>query len=226
MNTGIDDAANLSWKLAAMVHGWGGGSLIESYELERKPVAVRNTIAARELAKRNGSTLASPAMEEDTAEGEAARRQVGAHLSTFGEAFASIGLQLGARYDGSPIVVANGVPPADNFAQYTPSSVPGGRAPHIWLDEGRSRGSSLYDRLGIGFTLLRLGGHAAGSTALEAAARDRGIPLDVLDHPSDAARDLYERDLVLIRPDQHVAWRGNRSPHDPDMLWSKLVGAA
>ena len=147
------------------------------------------------------------------------------HLSTFGEAFASIGLQLGARYDGSPIIVPDGAPPADDFSRYVRSSVPGGRAPHIWLDERRERGSSLYDHLGIGFTLLRLGGHATGSAALEAAARRRGIPLDVLDHPSDAVRDLYERDLVLVRPDQHVAWRGNRSPDDPDMLWSKLVGA-
>jgi hypothetical protein len=224
MNTGIDDAANLSWKLAAMVHGWGGASLLDSYEIERKPIAVCNTIAARELAKRNGSTLASPAMEEDTAEGEAARRQIGAHLSTFGEAFASIGLQLGARYDGSPIIVPDGAPPADNFSRYNPSSAPGGRAPHIWLDERRGRGSSLYDRFGIGFTLLRFGGHAADSAALEVTARRHGIPLDVLDHSSDAARDLYERDLVLIRPDQHVSWRGNRPPNDPDLLWSKLVG--
>ena len=226
MNTGIDDTANLSWKLAAMVHGWGGASLLDSYEIERKPIAVRNTIAARELAKRNGTIPTPSAMEEDNAEGEAARRQVGTHLSTFGEAFASIGLQLGVRYDGSPIIVPDGAPPADNFSRYTPSSAPGGRAPHIWLDERRGRGSSLYDRLGIGFTLLRLGGHAADSAALEATARRRGIPLDVLDHPSEAARDLYERDLVLIRPDQHVAWRGNRPPNDPDMLWSKLVGAA
>ena len=153
-------------------------------------------IAARELAKRNGAIPTSPAMEDDNAEGEAARRRVGAHLSTFGEAFSSIGLQLGVRYDGSPIVVPDGAPFADNFSRYTPSSVPGGRAPHLWLDERRGRGSSLYDRLGIGFTLLRLGGHAAGSAALEAAARRRGIPLDVLDHRSDATRDLYERDLV------------------------------
>jgi Aromatic-ring hydroxylase, C-terminal len=163
-------------------------------------------------------------MEEDNAEGEAARRRVGAHLSTFGEAFSSIGLQLGVRYDGSPIIVPDGVPPADNFSRYTPSSVPGGRAPHFWMDEWRGRGSSLYDRLGIGFTLLKLGRHAAGSAALEAAARRRGIPLDVLDIPSETARDLYGRDLVLIRPDQHVAWRGNQPSQDPDMLWNKLVG--
>src|SRR5262249_37264446 len=127
-------------------------------------------------------------------------------------------------YDGSPIVIPDGAPPADNFARYTPSSVPGGRTPHIWLDERRGPGSSLYDRLGIGFTLFRLGGDPAGSAALEAAARRHGIPLAVLDHPSEAARDLYERDLVLIRPDQHVAWRGNQPPNDADMLWSKLVG--
>jgi 2-polyprenyl-6-methoxyphenol hydroxylase-like FAD-dependent oxidoreductase len=225
MNTGIDDAANLSWKLAAMVHGWGGASLVDSYELERKPVAIRNTIAARELAKRNGTIPTSSAMEYDSAEGEAARCRVGAHLSTFGEAFSSIGLQLGVRYDGSPIIVPDGAPPADDFSRYAPSSVPGGRAPHIWLDERRKRGSSLYDRLSVGFTLLKFGPHAAGSVALEAAAHRRGIPLQVLDLPGEAARDLYERDLVLIRPDQHVAWRGNRPPQGPDIVWSKLVGA-
>ena len=226
MNTGIDDAANLSWKLAAMVHGWGGASLVNSYELERKPVAVRNTIAARESwPSATGRSRPRPQWRKITPRARPPGARSKHICRTFGEAFASMGLQLGVRYDGSPIIVPDGAPPAENFSQYIPSSVPGGRAPHIWLDEGRGRGSSLYDRLGIGFTLLRLGGHAADSAALEAAARCRGIPLDVLDHPGDAARDLYERDLVLIRPDQHVAWRGNRPPHDPDMLWSKLVGA-
>ena len=98
-------------------------------------------------------------------------------MSTFGEAFSSIGLQLGARYDGSPIIVPDSAPLADDFARYTPSSVPGGRAPISGWTSGAARGSSLYDRLGVGFTLLRFGGHAAGSAALEAAARRRGIPL-------------------------------------------------
>ena len=155
----------------------GGASLVEWYELERKPVAVRNTIAARELAKRNGTIPTSPAMEEDNAEGEVARRRVEEHLSTFGEAFSSIGLQLGVGYDGRPIIVPDGAPPADNFSRYIPSSVPGGRAPHIWLDERRGRGSSLYDRLGIGSTLLRLGGHAAGSATLEAGRAAAAFPL-------------------------------------------------
>ena len=225
MNTGVDDAANLSWKLAAMIQGWGRLHLIDSYEVERKPVAVRNTIAARELAKRIASIPISPVMEEASADGQAARDKAGAHLATFGEAFASIGVQLGARYDGSPIIAGDGPPPADDFIRYAPSGVPGGRAPHAWLDAGRGRGSSLYDRLGAGFTLLRLGGKAADAAALEDAARASGIPLTVLDIADDATRELYGRDLVLVRPDQHVAWRGNRAPDDPRGLWGKLVGA-
>jgi 2-polyprenyl-6-methoxyphenol hydroxylase-like FAD-dependent oxidoreductase len=227
MNTGIDDsAANLSWKLAAVLQGWGGSNLISSYEVERKPVAVRNTVAARELAKRIASIPISPEMEDVSADGEAARRRTGAYLATFGETFASIGVQLGVRYDDSPIIADDGPAPADDFIRYTPSSVPGGRAPHMWLDASRGRGSSLYDRLGAGFTLLRLGGKAIDTTALEDAARASGIPLKVLDVADEAARDLYDRDLAVIRPDQHIAWRGNGVPDDPRSLWAKLTGAS
>jgi 2-polyprenyl-6-methoxyphenol hydroxylase-like FAD-dependent oxidoreductase len=226
MNTGIDDAANLSWKLAAVLQGWGGSNLLSSYEVERKPIALRNTIAARELAKRIASIPISPEMEDATADGGAARHKTGAHLATFGETFASIGVQLGVRYDGSPIVADDGPAPADDFIRYTPSSVPGGRAPHVWLDGRRGHGSSLYDRLGAGFTLLRLGGKTADTTALEDAARALGIPLKVLDVADEAARELYDRHLALIRPDQHVAWRGNGVPDDPRSLWSRLTGAS
>jgi 2-polyprenyl-6-methoxyphenol hydroxylase-like FAD-dependent oxidoreductase len=226
MNTGIDDAANLSWKLAAVLQGWGGPSLLSSYEIERKPIAVRNTVAARELAKRMASIPISPAMEDAGPDGEAARQTTGAHLATFGETFGSIGVQLGARYDGSPIIAEDGRAPADDFIRYAPSSVPGGRAPHVWLDEGRGHGSSLYDRLGAAFTLLRLGGKAIDTTALEDAARAAGIPLKILDVAAEAARDLYDRDLALIRPDQHVAWRGNAVPNDPRSLWARLTSAS
>jgi hypothetical protein len=226
MNTGIDDAANLSWKLAAVIQGWGGTSLLGSYEVERKPIAIRNTIAARELAKRMASIPISPEMEEATANGEAARRKAGAHLATFGETFASIGVQLSVRYDGSPIIADDGPAPADDFIRYKPSSVPGGRAPHVWLDARRSHGSSLYDRLGNGFTLLRLGRKTADTTALEDAARASGIPLKVIDVPDEAARELYDRDLALIRPDQHIAWRSNSMPGDPCGLWARLTSQA
>ena len=220
MNTGIDDAA----KLAAMVQGWGGGGLPASYEAERKPVAVRNTGAARQLSKNIGDIAIPPALEDDSPAGAQARRELGAVLSTCGEQYGSLGVQLGARYDGSPVIAENGAPPADDFIDYTPSSVPGGRAPHVWMDDGRGNGSSLFDRLGTGFTLLRLGRHApAGSALANAAARAR-IPFKVLDCPDGDARDLYGCDLALIRPDQHVAWRGQADAVDAERLIARVVG--
>jgi 2-polyprenyl-6-methoxyphenol hydroxylase-like FAD-dependent oxidoreductase len=225
MNTGMDDASNLAWKLAALVQGWGGPRLLQSYEMERRPVAERNTIAARELNKHLIAMPAPPEMEEDTAAGAAARRQVSAHLLTMGEEFASIGVQLGARYDGSPIVSTDGAPPADDYVHYVPSAVPGGRAPHLWLGPGRAYGDSLFDRLGKGFTLLRFGGRADGDP-IQAAAAARKIPLAVLDVPLAAARDLYGRNLALVRPDQYVAWRGDCAPDDPARLMAQVVGDA
>ncbi len=224
MNTGIDDAANLAWKLAAMVQGWGGPHLLDSYEAERRPIAIRNTNAARALARNVGDVPLPPEMEEASAGGEAARRRVGDVLSTFGEEFASIGVQLGARYDGSPIVAADGAPPRDSLTEYVPSSVPGGRAPHLWLNSGRGPGDSLFDRLGIGFTLLRLGPKAPDCAAIREAAKKGNVPLAVLDVPDPAARDLYAGDLCLIRPDQHVAWRGDAEPGDTQAVMGRLVG--
>ena len=134
-------------------------------------------------------------------------------------------MQLGARYDGSPIVVADGAPPPDELDRYTPSGVPGGRAPHYWPGQGRGIGDSLFDRFGKGFTLLRLGGKAADTSSIEAAARKRSVPLTVIDLPQADARELYGRDLALVRPDQYVAWRGNAPPSDPDRVIGRLIGA-
>jgi 2-polyprenyl-6-methoxyphenol hydroxylase-like FAD-dependent oxidoreductase len=224
MNTGIDDASNLAWKLAAMVQGWGRGGLLATYEIERMPIAVRNTDAARKLTANIGETDVNPEIERDTAAGEAARRAAGAMLANFSEQFGSIGVQLGVRYDGSSVIIFDGGAPADNLVKYTPTSVPGGRAPHIWLDEKRTYGNSLYDRLGTSFTLLRLGPHPPDTSRMMTAAARQSIPLKVLDVPDIDARDLYERDLVIIRPDQHVAWRGNVSA-DPDRLFAQVIGA-
>ncbi len=135
-------------------------------------------------------------------------------------------MQLGGRYDGSPIVAENGAPPADDFINYMPSSVPGGRAPHFWVDHGRGIGSSLFDQLGTGFTLLRLGSNAPSGSRLADAAAQAGIPFNVLDCPYADARDLYGCDLALIRPDQHVAWRGNADPPDAERLLASAVGGA
>ncbi|MBW4717527.1 FAD-dependent monooxygenase [Saccharothrix obliqua] len=223
MNTGIDDVVNLAWKLAAAVQGWGGARLLDTYELERRPVALRNTRAARELNLGLGAVDRPADLEADTPGGRAARAKAGAELAEYGRrTLDTSGVQLGARYDGSPIVVADGgTPPADDFTRYTPTSVPGGRAPHLWLDDFHGPHSSLYDRFGAGFTLLRLGGRAPHANALRAEAAARGIPLTVLTLPDPVARDLYERDLVLVRPDQHVAWRGNR---EPEALWPVVTG--
>jgi 2-polyprenyl-6-methoxyphenol hydroxylase-like FAD-dependent oxidoreductase len=225
MNTGVDDAANLAWKLAATLQGWGGPHLLASYESERKPVAVRNTGAARQLSKNIGDLAIPPELEQGSPAGAQARRELGALLSTYGEQYGSIGVQLGARYDGSPIVAEDGAPPPDDFINYTASSVPGGRAPHVWIGDGRRFGNSLYDQLGNGFTLLRLGANPPDGAAMQAAAAARKIPLKVLDLADSETRNLYGCDLALIRPDQHVAWRGDHSAADPDALFARVVGA-
>jgi 2-polyprenyl-6-methoxyphenol hydroxylase-like FAD-dependent oxidoreductase len=223
MNTGIDDASNLAWKLAASLHGWGGGELLASYEAERLPIALRNTEAARRLTANIGETDVDPAIEQSTPAGEAARRTAGRMFAGFGEQFASIGVQLGARYDGSPVIDA-GAPPADSLTTYVPTSIPGGRAPHVWLDAGRGEGSSLFDRLGRGFTLLRLGSRAPDASIIADAAASLHIPFSVIDVANDDARDLYGCDLALVRPDQYVAWRGNGTVRDAGAALGRAVG--
>jgi 2-polyprenyl-6-methoxyphenol hydroxylase-like FAD-dependent oxidoreductase len=224
MNTGVDDAANLAWKLAAAVQGWAGRGLLASYEAERRPIAIRNTSAAHALAKSVGAIKAPATLEDDSEQGAAERAEVGGYLATFGAEFGSIGVQLGARYDGSPLIAPDGAPPADDFDAYRPSSVPGGRAPHVWLGSGRGIGDSLFDKFGVGFTLLRLGSKPANSSSIVEAAAAAKIPLTVLDVADAAARDLYGCDLALIRPDQHIAWRGNAAPADAGALLSKVTG--
>ncbi len=224
MNTGVDDAANLGWKLAAMAQGWGGPNLLASYEAERRPVAFRNTGAAKALARNVGKTPVGPAINDSSPAGEQARRAAADYLRGGGEEFASLGVQLGARYDASPIVVSDAAPPSDKLIAYRPSSIPGGRAPHLWIGEGRAIGDSLFDRLGTGFTVLRLGPRPPSADALMAAFKARGVPINTVDVPAPLARDLYERDLAIIRPDQHVAWRGNSEPPDANALVARITG--
>lgn len=224
MNTGVDDAANLAWKLAALVQGWGGASLLASYEAERKPIAVRNTKAARMLAKSVGSVPVPPELADDSDAGARARAATGAFLSTFGEEYASLGVQLGARYDGSPIIVSDMPPPAEDLFNYVPSSIPGGRAPHAWLGESRGAGNSLFDQLGIGFTLLCLSAGPTDTSAIEEAAAQCGMPLKVLRLDDQRISAMYGVKFALIRPDQHVAWRGEVLPADLEHLLSTVCG--
>jgi hypothetical protein len=165
-------------------------------------------------------------MEEDSPTGAEQRQEVGAQVSTYlATQFAPIGVELGARYDGSSIIASEEAAPTDSIVQYIPTGQPGGRAPHSWLGAGRELGDSLYDRLGNGFTLLRLGPKPADGAGLAEAARNSGVPLDILDVTDAATRDLYGADLVVVRPDQHIAWRGANSPGDASAIMARVIGA-
>ena len=220
-NTGADDAANLAWKLAAVVQGWAPAALLDSYEIERRPIGIRNTRVSGAYAEKIAALAFADTIEDASPEGEKARADLREQLKVFKEEFASIGIVLGARYDGSPIVVSDGtVPPEDDPAVYVPSATPGGRAPHYWID-GKI---SLFDRLGPWFTLLRLGTDAPDTGALEDAADGLDIPLSVLEVNEAGIGELYERPLALVRPDQHVAWRGAAVPTNPETLLRTVTG--
>ena len=223
-NTAVDDAANLGWKLAAACQGWGGRALLASFEAERKPIGHRNTAFARAMADSIGLMPVTEDLEADTPSGAAARAQLGeklrAHCNT---EFDIPGIHLGVSYAGSPVVMGDGTPPpADEWNRYVPNGVPGSRAPHCWVGDD----VSIHDRFGRDFTLLRLGGSSASASPLEAAAKARGMPLTVLDLPGAEPRELYGRDLVLVRPDHHIAWRGDALPADAAGLVDRVLGFA
>ena len=221
-NTGVEDAVNLGWKLAAVVIGWGGTALLASYESERRPVAQRNTAFARRFADSVGLYTPDARIEEESAHGAALRAAAGAYLGAHSRAEFNIpGITFGARYDGSPVIVGDGgEAPPDEANRYLPSACPGGRAPHAWLADD----SSLYDGFGFDFTLLCLGAAGACAAGFEAAAVRRGLPLKVLQPANAALRDLYQADYALIRPDQVVAWRGDGSAIDYGAVLDRASG--
>jgi 2-polyprenyl-6-methoxyphenol hydroxylase-like FAD-dependent oxidoreductase len=223
-NTSVEDVGNLGWKIAAVIKGYGGPGLIDSYDLERRAVAKRNTTIARGLADSIGKYTPVPQLDDDSPEGEIARKEASQYLQRHGEREFDIpGITFGARYDGSPIIVGDGSqPPPDSPNVYIPSGVPGGRAPHVWTDGARS----LYDRCGQDFTLLVLGRNANTRRWSEIAAQ-KSIPLSILDISTEQcaseARELYGADLALIRPDLHIAWRGNDAA-DPEPILARTLG--
>jgi 2-polyprenyl-6-methoxyphenol hydroxylase-like FAD-dependent oxidoreductase len=220
-NTAVDDAVNLGWKLAAVIKGTGGPLLLESYELERRPVAVRNTTFARRFADSLGLFKPKPELEGEDALGQAVRHEAGAYLEAHGRAEFNIpGITFGARYDTSPVIAFDGsrIPP-DSANSYTPTAAPGGRAPHAWLDDSQS----LFDRFGFEWTLLRLGESPPSADRLFAAAAAVGMQLASVAVPSDALCRLYEVPLALIRPDQIVAWRGT-DDRDAAQVIARVLG--
>ena len=222
-NTAVEDAVNLGWKLAAALQGWGGPALLDTYEIERQAIAKRNTAYARVFADSLGLFVPPPELEDDSPSGAAARKLTGEHFNHHARFEFNIpGITFGGRYDGSPIIISDGTaPPPDAVNTYEPTGCPGGRAPHLWLSDGRS----LYDVLGLDFTLLQFGSTPVDATPFRAEAQVLNMPLTIVPIPGADTRDLYGADLALIRPDQIVAWRGNSSVQAADVL-RRAVGYA
>lgn len=224
MNSGVGDAFDLSWKLAATLQGWGGPNLLRSYEIERRQVGERNVGASRyaSLGRRKWRSLYRPNIRDNTAEGQAARDQLVSVADVEQrKSNEMIGAELGYRYVDSPII--DNIPggPEHLFRTYEPTTWPGARLPNVWLEPG----VALQDRIpDDGYTLLRLGQTAAGTAALERSMHTTGAPLTVLDIPDDSAREVYGFDLLLLRPDLHVAWRGNNAPENPVELAAVVTG--
>jgi hypothetical protein len=224
MNAGIADAANLAWLLAARVMGWGAEGILDAYERERLPITEQVSFFAMNhahaMAKQRKAVPAD--IEDDTDAGEQSRRIVGqAAYDLNVQQYCCGGLNFGYYYDDSPIVAYdNGTHPPYSMADFTPSTVPGCRTPHMWLRNG----TSLYDALGPDYTLLRLDPSIDATPLLEAAAL-RGVPMALLDIDASEAGSVYDVPLVLSRPDQHIAWRGERLPVDAQVLVDLIRGA-
>ena len=224
MNTGIGDAVDLSWKLAASIQGWGGDGLLDSYTVERQPVGARNVSEASGNLRRMLSVDTHPDINDDTPQGAATRAKVGREFSeSMRREWFTLGIHLGYRYEGSPICWPDGTPALPDEARtYVATARPGHRAPHAWLADGRS----TLDLFGRGFTLVGFDAEPAEAAPLLDAARARRVPMEFVALPEPKVAALYERRFVLVRPDGHVAWRGDRMPADPLHLIDVLRGAA
>lgn len=223
MNTGASDAENLGWKLAAVIQGWGSESLLDTYETERRPVAIRNAAWSSGNFKTWKSPENTSAIMDDTEEGAAVRRAIGAQLKeSLRTEWESWGIQLGYSYDASPLCIGDGTPALpDHPSDYVQTSRPGSRAPHVVLKDGRS----TLDLFGRSFVLLALGtGKNEGDTLAKAAVA-RNLPLQVLHIDEPDVLAAYERRLVLVRPDGHVAWRSDAPPAEALALIDTVRGA-
>ncbi|MBT6403659.1 MAG: hypothetical protein HOK11_04455 [Rhodospirillaceae bacterium] len=222
MNTGIDDAANLAWKLAGDVRGWAGPNLLETYEVDRRPVGARNLAFARGFAESIGTFEVDPCVDDDTSKGEAERARLREHLSDHSRREMIIpGIALGVRYEDSVLVWPDGsqkVP--DDADAYVPTARPGHRAPHVWLEDG----DALCDRFADGFTLLRMDA-SVDVAPLFVAAGVVELPVALLDLDEAIVQARYEAALALIFPDGHVAWRGDVLPVDCVALIDRVRGA-
>jgi 2-polyprenyl-6-methoxyphenol hydroxylase-like FAD-dependent oxidoreductase len=223
MNTGIGDAMDLAWKLAAAARGWAGPNLLESIHGERHPIGLRNRAGSArhtdvrlkigDLYLHHGEALYAPGREGDTA-----RADCGARIAALGNGEnEGWGIEYGYCYRNSPLIHGDGSEAPDDPFAYTPTTIPGVRLPSVFLDDG----SALYDRLGPWFTLLAVG--VAPDDGIVQAAQRLGLPLTVLAPRDPWLTDVYGQQLLLIRPDQHIAWRGTACA-EPDAMLRRCLG--
>lgn len=225
MNTGVGDAIDLSWKLAAILQGWGGPKLLESYEIERRQVGDRNIGASRyaSLGRRKWRGQWKPGFDDETAEGEALRNNLAAVADVEQrKTNEMIGAELGYRYVDSPLIWDEPGGPEQRFRTYDPTAWTGVRLPNCWVRPG----VAMQDLVGRTFAVLRMGPHVEDVDAIVEAFRQIGAPITVIDLPEDRFRDLYGRNYFLVRPDLHIAWRGNQLPADPQKLAALATGYA
>jgi hypothetical protein len=220
MHTGVCEAVNIAWKLTALIEGWGGPALLESYDIECLPVAGRN-VAISTRTFRNLTALPGRATAAGMLTDRPDAPADGTHMP-LRQLSVSDFFKIQVCYEGSPICVPDGTdPPPEDMRRFNPSARPGTRAPHAWIGENRS----MLDLFGTGFTLLRLGDGPVDVTPIVAAAEERGVPLEVHDIADANAAAIYERRLVLVRPDGHIAWRGDVCPPDAAALMDRVRGA-
>jgi 2-polyprenyl-6-methoxyphenol hydroxylase-like FAD-dependent oxidoreductase len=208
MNTGLGDAVNLGWKVAATVQAWGGPQLLASYEIERRPVGDRNRNACVENAAvilQYRGMVDPQLLDEDHEARQPHRQQVAEFLATNNAENLSLGIELDVRYDDSPVVVPDGsTPPPWDRRTFVPTVRPGHRAPNIAL----GKQGTLFDQFGAGFTLVDALGDPSHSTRLLHEAKSAGVPITYLRLTDPALTALYQDRLVLVRPDLHIAWSG------------------
>jgi 2-polyprenyl-6-methoxyphenol hydroxylase-like FAD-dependent oxidoreductase len=229
MNTGIGDAVDLGWKLSAALEGWAGPKLLDSYEVERRPVAQRIVT----LSTTNLGHMQSPGKNdkllEDSEAGRQTRERVGkAFTEAMKREWYLDNVHVGYRYMGSPVITYEQEDPeqlareAAETANYTPTTQPGRRAPHAWLADGRS----THDLFGKAYVLVDTGSQQPDEreAALLDAATARLVPLELVRWSDPQLGALYQKRYVLVRPDDTIAWRGSRLPADPAGLLATVTG--
>jgi FAD binding domain len=227
MNAGIADAANLAWHLCAQLEGWAAPAALDAYARERHPITEQVSRFAMDHAHAmTQRRRAIPAtIEDNTPEGQAARDAFGQDLYDLNvQQYCCAGLNFGYYYDNSPVMAYDGTPPPPySMGSFTASTVPGCRAPHFWLADGRS----LYDAFGPAYTLLHVSGQADTAALVQAAAA-QGVPLVVVNIANEPHRPAeYTHPLLIARADGHTVWRGDVPPAtQAQALVARLRGAA